>query len=65
MHHVIGADASGRVAVPVQHNEGFGAGNRQSAEQNRVHEAVDNRVRADAESQGEQRQDAKGWVAQH
>src|ERR1051326_2042042 len=65
MHHMIGADAGGLIAMPVRQEEEFRMGDREIAEQNRVHKTIDDGVRADAQSEREQRQRAEDSIAAH
>jgi hypothetical protein len=65
MHHMIGADPLALPAVPVQQCQGFGIGHRQRAEQDRIHEAVDRGVGADAQRQREHGQRSECAVVDH
>ena len=55
-HEIASASDSG---VPVQHGQRLGIGDRQRAQQERIHEAIDRRVGSDAERQRQSRQRLK------
>ena len=61
-HHGI---ASGWVGAPIQHGQRLGIGDRQRAQQERIHEAIDRRVGSDAERQRQNRQHAERLVGCH
>ncbi len=65
VHDVIGLRAAVLGAVPVQQGQRIGIGDRQGAQQDRIHEAVDGGVGADAEGEREDGEGGEGAVMEH